>query len=81
MNSYDEITPGLWYLTTSFGVGYTVVDVMISMYGEDEDEKIVFVIGEDDSHEIEAYAPEQFIEPVPAPVSRTLYISRQPERP
>ncbi|AGR48006.1 hypothetical protein PHIM7_287 [Sinorhizobium phage phiM7] len=69
IKSYDEITPGYWYMFTSHRPGYTVVQVMIGAFGEWDGVKMVYTIGADEPHEIEVYVPEQFICEVPSPIS------------
>lgn len=63
--SYDDITPGFWYL--KYGGGYTIVEVMIGALGIWKDQKIVFAIDEEGCREIEVYSVDQFIQKVPKP--------------
>lgn len=67
MKSYDEITDGLWYMKTDYEPGYTVVEVMLSVFGPYEGRKIVYSFGDEYPNEIKAYSPDQFIGPVPKP--------------
>ncbi len=68
LQSLDEVTPGLWYLKTDYGRGYTVVSVLFGVIpGPWEGEKMVFRIDEEGPIEIYAFSPEQFICEVPKP--------------
>ncbi len=69
VDPYADITPGLWYLKTDYGQGFTVVEVMKDQLNMGLGELIVYDIGENEPCELRAYTPEQFICPVPSPFS------------
>ena len=69
---HSELTPGLWYLRTDYEPFHTVVSILRYMIGPRKGELGVWMIDEEGSHEVAAFAEDQFIGPVPPPIKLTI---------
>ena len=64
---HDELYDGLWYLRTHCDPGYCVVSILRCVIGHSAGELMVWMIDEEGSTELAAFAEDQFIGPVPSP--------------
>ena len=63
---YGHIVPGLWYMTSDDGRGWTVVEVRHEIFQDEVDTGLwVYLIGDERMYPISDFEPEEFLEPVP----------------
>lgn len=65
--SHDQLSPGFWYIRTTAEPFYCVVQIMLSVYGDNEGDLVVYMIDEEREFELGAFGDDQFIGPVPTP--------------